>query len=188
MTEHIDGFFPRNLQQRNVDSTGWIVCKAGDTYVGWYPLQPGEWIEEKETPGQAKNVIGRPEATDPSKETGNWRFRSHHLQNGYVIEVRSKDEAGSFEKFSAALRSHRPSAVLEPGKVTVRYTTLGNDRMQFAFPESRTLNGKKVDLTVTRLFDGPFLQSEVGSRKLTMTHGTRKRVLDFTTLTITEKE
>lgn len=188
MSEHIDGFFPRNLQQRIVDSTGWILCKAGDTYVGWYPLQPGEWIEEKETPGQAKNVIGRPEATDPAKETGNWRFRSHRLQNGYIVEVRSKDEAGSFENFSAALRARRPSATLEPGKVSVRYTTMGNDRMQFAFPASRTLNGKKVDLTTTRLFDGPFLQAEVGSRKLTMIHGTRKRVLDFTTLTVTEKK
>lgn len=186
MTEHIDGFFPRNLQQRVVDPSGWILCKAGDTYVGWYPLQPGEWIEEKETPGQAKNGIGRPEDTDPSKETGNWRFRSHHGQNGYVIEVRSKAEAGSFEKFSAGLRARAPVASLVAGGVTVSYTTLGNDRMKFSFPEARTLNGKSVDLTKTKLFDGPFLRAEVGSRKLTMMHGTRKRVLDFTTLTVTE--
>ena len=186
MTEHIDGFFPRNLQERKADPSGWILCKAGDTYVGWYPLQPGEWIEEKETPGQAKNAIGRPEDTDRSKETGAWRFRSHRLQNGYVIEVRSKDETGSFEKFSDALRAHIPAATLVPGGVSVRYTTAGNDKMEFAFPEGRKLNGKAVDLSATKLFDGPFLHAEVGSRKLTMTHGKQKRVLDFTTLTVTE--
>ena len=41
MTEHIDGFFPRNLEERIVDPSGWILCKAGDTYIGWYPLPGG---------------------------------------------------------------------------------------------------------------------------------------------------
>ncbi|HEX7573164.1 MAG TPA: hypothetical protein VF514_08710, partial [Bacteroidota bacterium] len=105
MTEHIDGFFPRNLQERIVDPSGWIFCKAGNTYIGWYPLQEGLWTEETE----------------------NWRFRSHRLQNGEVVEVRSKDEIGSFEKFCAALRARKPKAVLKPSAVSVEYTTLGND-------------------------------------------------------------
>jgi hypothetical protein len=180
VTEHIDGFFPRNLEERIVDPSGWILCKAGDTYVGWYPLQPGEWTEEHETPGQAKNDIGRPSETDRSKETGNWRFRSHTLQNGYVIEVRSRREAGSFEKFSANLRSRRPVATLAPGKVSVTYRTLGNDTMKFSFPDGRALNGKAVDLAKTKLFDGPFLKAEVGSQKLEILHGAKRRVLDFT--------
>jgi hypothetical protein len=186
MTEHIDGFFPRNLQERIVDPSGWILCKAGDTYIGWYPLQEGEWIEEHDTPGQAKNAIGRPEDIDRSKETGNWRFRSHRLQNGEVVEVRSKDEIGSFEKFCAALRARRPKAVLKPGDVSVEYTTPGNDRMKFGFPEKRSLNGKAVDLTKTPLFDGPFLHASVGSQKLSITHGKQKLDLDFQKLTITE--
>ncbi len=186
MTEHIDGFFPRNLQERIVDPSGWILCKAGDTYIGWYPLQEGEWIEEHDTPGQAKNAIGRPEDIDRTKETGNWRFRSHRLQNGEVVEVRSKDEIGSFEKFCAALRARRPKAVLKPGDVSVEYTTPGNDRMKFGFPEKRSLNGKAVDLTKTPLFDGPFLHASVGSQKLSITHGKQKLDLDFQKLTITE--
>ena len=43
-SEHIDGFFPMNLQERILDPSGWIICKAGDTYIGWYPLQKGVWI------------------------------------------------------------------------------------------------------------------------------------------------
>jgi hypothetical protein len=172
MTEHIDGFFPRNLQQRIVDPSGWILCKAGDTYVGWYPLQEGEWIGEHETPAQPE-IVG-------------WRFRSHRLQNGEVVEVRSREEIGSFEKFCAALRARKPTAVLKPGSVSVEYTTIGNDRMRFSFPETRSLNGKPVDISKTPLFDGPFLHGAVGSEKLSITYGKEKLDLDFRTLTITE--
>ena len=188
MTEHIDGFFPRNLQERLIDPSGWIFCRAGDTYVGWYPLAEGEWIEEHDTAGEAppyqagetKNAIDR------SKETGNWRFRSHGLQNGEVVEVRSKDEIGSFEKFCGALRARKPKAMLKPGAVSVEYTTIGNDRMRFRFPGTRTLNGRAVDLTRTPLFDGPFLHADAGSQKLSITYGKQKLGLDFKKLTITE--
>ena len=186
VTEHIDGFFPRNLEERIVDNSGWILCKAGETYVGWYPLQAGEWIEEHETPGQAKNAIGRPTETDRSQETGNWRFRSHSLQNGYVIEVRSRREAGSFEKFAKNLRSRKPVATLKPGSVSVTYTTLGNETMTFSYPDGRALNGKRVDITRTKLFDGPFLKAEVGSQKLEILHGGKRRLLDFTVPRIVE--
>ena len=164
MTEHIDGFFPRNLQERIADSSGWVFCKAGDTYIGWYPLQAGVWTQEAD----------------------NWRFRSNHLRNGEVVEVRSKSEIGSFEKFCGALRLRRPGAELEPGNVAVEYTTLGGDRMNFRFPGRRTLNGKNVDLTKTPLFDGPFLHAAVGSQKLSITYGKEKLNLDFKQLTITE--
>ncbi len=164
MTEHIDGFFPRNLQERIVDPSGWILCKAGDTYIGWFPLQEGEWIQETE----------------------NWRFRCHSLQNGEVVEVRSKDEIGSFEKFCAALRARKPKAVLKPGNVSVEYTTPGNDRMSFRFPGTRSLNGRGVDLARTPLFDGPFLHADVGSQKLSIAYGKQKLDLDFRKLTITE--
>ncbi len=164
MTEHIDGLFPRNLQERVVDPSGWIFCKAGDTYVGWYPLQEGVWTEEPEYR----------------------RFRSNKLQNGEIVEVRSKSEAGSFGDFCTALRRHRPKTVLDPGNVSVEYRTLGNGSMKFRFPGMRTLNGKTVDLKTTPLFDGPFLHASVGSQKLLITHGGKKLDLDFKKLTITE--
>jgi hypothetical protein len=120
------------------------------------------------------------------KETGNWRLRSYKLQNGYVIEVRSKDEIGSFDRFKSELRSHVPKAILKPGSVSVRYSTLGGDKMDFAFPEKRALNGTPQDLSKTKLFDGPFLNAEVGSEKLTITYKTRKLVLDFKAVKIAE--
>ena len=184
-TEHIDGFFPRNLEERIVDPLGWIICKAGDTYVGWYPLQEYEWKEELESPANSLSDIGRPQL-ERVKETGNWRLRSYKLQNGYVIEVRSKDEIGSFEQFKAGLQKHIPQATLTPTKVSLHYKTLNGDAMEFAFPEKRMLNGKAIDLSKTRLFDGPFLSADVGSEKLTMTYKGKKRILDFKAMKITE--
>ncbi|MEO8168153.1 MAG: hypothetical protein ABI623_07900, partial [bacterium] len=182
-SEHIDGFFPANLQQRIIDPSGWIICKAGETYVGWYPLQEYEWIAQK----PIDNRQGSASQTAPNKDENEfWRLRSHKLQNGYVIEVRSEAEIGSFEKFAAALRSHIPTASLKPGAVSVRYTTLQNEKMYFSFPDVRMLNGKTIDLSKTKLFDGPFLHAEVGSEKLTMTYKKMRRVLDFKAVTVTE--
>ncbi len=175
-SEHIDGFFPANLEQRIIDPSGWIICKAGDTYIGWYPLQEYEWMPQK----PIDNRQGSASQAAPNKnENEFWRLRSYKLQNGYVIETRSKAEIGSFEKFKSALRSHIPKPMLNPGAVSVRYTTLQNEKMYFSFPNVRTLNGKAVDLTKTKLFDGPFLHAEVGSEMLIMTYKNMKRVLDF---------
>jgi len=182
-TEHIDGYFPKNLEVREVDATGWIFCKAGDTYVGWYPLQEYEWIEEFE------NLTNRPPDTNSPQsarinETGNWRLRSQKLQNGYVVEVRSKAEIGSFEKFREHLRKRIPKAHLEPGSVSVDYTTIDGSRMVFSFPEIRKLNNKMVDLSKTKLFEGPYLNAEVGSERLTITYKNSRRILDFKKLQI----
>jgi hypothetical protein len=194
MTEHIDGFFPRNLEERIVDPSGWILCKAGKTYVGWYPFQEYVWSEERDTMdpakssvGPAKNNSGPPEHDSGPQARGNWRLRSHKLQNGYVIEVRSEKEIGSFEAFCTKLRAHIPRPTLVPGKVAADYVTLNGDRMRFAFPEDRTLNGKKVDLSAYKLFQGPFVNAEVGSQRITLTHGKAKRILDFTTLEVMDQ-
>ncbi|MGE5313496.1 MAG: hypothetical protein ACM3Q4_02240 [Acidobacteriota bacterium] len=167
-TEHIDGFFPKTLDERIVDKSGWIMCRAGDTYVGWYPFQPYDWSQSKE-------------------DEDNWRLRSHKLQNGYVIEVRSKQEAGSFEKFCAGLRATTPRVTLEPGKVSAEYKSMGNGTMYFAYPSTRKLNGKTVDVTKQKLFESPFTQAEVGSQMLTISYKNQKRILDFKNVTVTEK-
>jgi hypothetical protein len=184
-TEHIDGFFPRNLEERIVEPSGWIACKAGDVYIGWYPLQEYEWKEESDVSINTLNDIGRPQL-ERVKETGNWRLRSYKPQNGYVIEVRSKEEIGTFTQFRSALNSHTPTATLEPGSVSVKYSTLGGDKMEFAFPEKRTLNGSIIDLSKTKLFEGPFINAEVGSEKMTMTYKNKQFVLDFKAVKITE--
>jgi hypothetical protein len=36
---HIDGFFPKTLDERVEDPSGWIFCQAGKTYVAFFPLK-----------------------------------------------------------------------------------------------------------------------------------------------------
>jgi hypothetical protein len=178
-SEHINGFFPANLQERIIDDSGWIICKAGDTYVGWYPLAPVEWSEEFEIKRQSFNTKTSSKINDGTMELRNYRLRSHNLQNGYVVEVRSKDEIASFEKFHKKLKSHIPKPHFKPGAVSVSYVNLGGDKMDFYFPGRRILNGKLIDLTEYKLFEGPFLNAEVGSQNLTITYKDMKMLLDF---------
>ncbi len=178
-SEHIDGFFPANLEERIIDETGWIFCKAGDSYIGWYPLQPGEWSEEYELKQQAFNTKTGTRERGEGMALRNYRFRSHELQNGYIVEVRSKDEIGSFEAFRRRLVNHVPEANLMKGNVSVKYRTLEGDVMEFSFPDERRLNGAIVDLSETKLFEGPFLNAEVGSQKLELTYQGMKLILDF---------
>ena len=103
-----------------------------------------------------------------------------------MIEVSSASESGSFEKFRSQLVKHTPKAKLKAGAVSAEYKTLGGNTMKFSFPDGRVLDGKKVDLTKSKLFEGPFLNAEVGSQKLTITYKKAKRVLDFKTLRVTE--
>jgi hypothetical protein len=163
-SDHIDGFFPKNLDERLVDSSGWIISRAGDTYIGWYPLQEYVWKEEGEC----------------------FRLRSTKLQNGCILEVRSRDQVGSFGNFQEKLTSHIPKSVLAPGAVSVEYRTIDGDVMKFSFPEGRKLNGAAVDLSRTQLFEGPFVNARVGSEKLTMTYRHTRLILDFRKLTITQ--
>jgi hypothetical protein len=140
-SEHIDGFFPKNLDKREVDSSGWIFCKAGDTYVGWFPLQPYEWLCLKE-------------------DDYNFRLRSNYRQNGYVVEVRSKNEVGSYEEFCAKLRTTIPRAQMKEGSVRVDYQVTSRLRMSFGFPEERKLNGKQFDFSTFILTRSNFINAQ----------------------------
>jgi hypothetical protein len=49
------------------------------------------------------------------------------------------------------------------------------------------VDGRAVDYGAWKLFEGPYLNAEVGGRRLTITHGRLERVLDFSTLTISDR-
>lgn len=161
---HIDGFFPKNLDERNEDRSGWIFCRAGSVYVAVFPLKPYQWIEEDV----------------------DWRWRSSELKNGIVAEVGSSGEDSSFEKFKNRIAKSRPALKESDKTLTVQYRTRWGDLMRFTFGGERQLNGKNVTFAANRLFDGPFIQSERGSGVVRMTHGGDARELDFNKVTIKE--
>jgi hypothetical protein len=162
---HVDGFFPKNLDARTTDSSGWIFCRKGSAYVAFFPLKPYEWIEEDVA----------------------WRWRSHDLRNGVVVVAGRQTDQGSFDAFKSAIISHTPSIDPSAAGYAVSYVTLSGDRMHFTFGGARTLNGTEVVLSSYRLFNGPFVQADVGSGVITIAYGGRSRVLDFNEVKITEK-
>jgi hypothetical protein len=154
---HIDGFFPRNLDERRVDSSGWILCRAGDVYVGVYPLRPYEWIEEKV----------------------NWRFRSSHRRNGVVVQAAAKRTAGSFESFCAGLRDRRPLEASLNARMDVKYVSIEGDTLQFTYGGARKIGSREVPFSSYRLFNGPFMSADVGTGVITLRYGNEVRILDF---------
>lgn len=163
MHPHIDGFFPKNLDER-MESAGWILCRAGKVYVALHPVRRGQWIEE----------------------TVNWRWRSHQLKNGVIVEVGSEREDGSWEAFRTSLATTRLDTSAFNTTLSLSYRNRQGVDLRFSFDGTRMVNGKEIHLTDYGFFEGPFLQSERGSGRITMRYKGRSRTLDFNTTEIME--
>ena len=162
---HIDGFFPKNLDVRLVDSSGWIFCRKGNTYIGFFPLKPYEWIEEEV----------------------NWRWRSSALVNGVVVEVASHDEAGSFGEFCTGLRTRKLSCTPADSSLSVSFVARDGKRMDFSTGKNPLLDGSPAVPSRQLLFDGPWIQAKSGTGIITLTDGIRSRILNFRNVTITDR-
>jgi len=161
-TDHIDGFFPGTLDTLFQDPSGWIIARSGDVYIGWYPLRSFNWVNE----GFYK------------------RLRSYHLENGLVLEVRSKKEIGSFYRFRHLLSFRIPKFSQRHGNPAVQYSTLEGTELDFVYPETRQVNGKYVDLSTYGYYKGRFLRSKFNSGVIRIEYKTRAMILDFNKLTI----
>ena len=157
MHGHVDGFFPKSLDERVVDETGWIFVRAGNSYVGVLPFQEGEWIEEEDDEV--------------------WRFRSHFRQNGFIVETSRSADVDSFGAFKDALRGSEVEYSVEAeGEVSARFPTISGDIMEFTYPDIRKLNGESVNLGAMPLFEGPYLNGVAG--RLTVTHNGHELIIE----------
>jgi hypothetical protein len=161
----INGFFSKDLVRLEEDASGWIFAQGGRTYIAYRPLAPYEW---------------RP------LEKGGKRLYSPHAKNGTILQAASVDEFPDWEAFKAAMRARPLEIALEPAP-RVAFTTLRNRKIEARYGAAPRVDGRVIDHAAEwKLFAGPYLNAEVGSRTLTLTHGRLKRVLDFNTLTITD--
>jgi hypothetical protein len=161
---HADGFFPKTLDERIVDSTGWIFSRNEDVYIGVLPLSGYTWSEEE---------IG-------------WRWRSASLRTGWVVEVASREESGSFDAFQKGLRGRTPDTTGFSRTAAVRFVTAGGDTMAFRYGGPRRLNGNAVTFADYPLYDGPWMQAKVGEGVIRLTDGKNERILDFRNLPVKE--
>ncbi|MEI7552582.1 MAG: hypothetical protein WCL24_09665 [Verrucomicrobiota bacterium] len=173
----VNGFFSKDLVNVTESPSGWIFAQGGRTYLAYRPLAPYHWIPYLHyAGGWAKEKL----------PVGGRLLVSPHLKNGTIVQAASAAEFPSFAAFQAAVTALPLQFSLEPVP-TVRLTTLRGRQISFTHGQTPSVNGTPVDYAAWKLFEGPHLNAEVGGRRLTITHGRLERVLDFNTLTITDR-
>lgn len=155
---HINGFFSKDLSELVEDGSGWIFARGGNTWIAYRPLAPYSW----------KPIAG-----------GGKRLFSPHLKNGAVVQAAAASDYPSLGAFRAAVLKLPLEFGLEPTP-RVRFRSLRGDWMEVSY-------GMRRDFSSWKLFDGPNLQSDRGSRVLEMKHGSMRRVLDFSRLEVREE-
>jgi hypothetical protein len=164
---HINGFFSKDLGETVEDKSGWIFIRGGDSaYIACRPLQPYVW----------KPIEG-----------GGRRLFSPALKNGVVVQVAAQSEYPSLEAFGRAIAALPLSITLEPTP-RVRFRSLRGVEIDFTWGETPKVNGKPLDYDHWPLFGGPFLEADVDAERLTLKHGSMRRVLDFRKLTVVDHE
>jgi hypothetical protein len=165
----VNGFFSKDLLKLTEDKSGWIFAQGGDTYLAYRPLAPYVWAQSHW-------------AQAPIRDS---RLESPYLKNGTIVQAAAVSEFPSFEAFRQAINALPLDFKLEPTP-TVKMRTLRGKDIVVTYGAAPVVNGRAVDYSKWKLFEGPYLNAEKGSRKLTMTHGHLQRVLDFNTVTITD--
>lgn len=181
----INGFFSKDLVNVTEDKSGWIFAQGGSAYIAYRPLAPYHWehlLGYKQLPSTSGYKWERVDRGDK----GDKLLVSPHLKNGTIVQAASSADFKDFAAFKAAIIALPLEFKLAPTP-TVKMKTLRGHEVVFAFDAAPRVDGKKVDYSKWKLFEGPHLNAEKGSRKLTITHGRLERVLDFNTLTITDR-
>ncbi|MCF7689483.1 MAG: hypothetical protein K9M98_10595 [Cephaloticoccus sp.] len=179
----VNGFFSKDLNQVTEHESGWIFARGGNAYLAYLPLADYRWIPHLNYQRTA-STVGRAYVRE---HTGGRVLVSPHVKNGTIVQAASADEFASFEAFQAAILALPLTYQLEPVP-TVQLTTLRGKQVSFTYGSMPMVDGTPVDYSSWPLFGGTHLNSELGSHRLTITHGQLKRVLDFTTLTITNPD
>ena len=178
----INGFFSKDLINLIEHESGWIFAQGGDTSLAYFPIAAYKW-----TPNMGYRRLPnigtgyRYERFD----TGDKVLVSPHLKNGTIVQAAAASEFKNFAEFQAAIRALPLEFTLEPTP-TVTMRTLRGKNIVCTYGEAPIVDGKALDYTKWKLFEGPYLNAEKGSRKLTITHGRLKRILDFNTLTVSD--
>ncbi|HVU35618.1 MAG TPA: hypothetical protein VHE61_19420 [Opitutaceae bacterium] len=172
----VNGFFSKDLADVTEDPSGWIFARGGNAYLAYRPLAPYHWQPYLHyNGGWAKE----------KKAIGGRLLVSPHLRNGTIVQAASASEFSSFAAFQAAIRALPLTFTLDPVP-TVRMTTLRGRPVSVTYGRTPEVAGKPVDYADWKLFQGPYLNADAGSHRLTITHGRLQRVLDFNTLTIAD--
>lgn len=157
---HVNGFFPKIIDERIVDPSGWIFCQADSIYLAVQTLTKKEWVEEKD----------------------HFRLELNDLRTGVIMEVAQRSEFSSFNAFQDKIRGNQLS--IDKKKLHVTYTNSRSDRLEFAYPDRRAINGTKLMFDDWKLFEGPFVNSKKGSKIIEIQYQKQKAILNFNSTSV----
>ena len=174
----IHTLFSRDLERRIEDDSGWIFAKGGPIYIAYYPLAPGEWKEVDWT-GLLKGGAGGWFSTNFEElAAGSQSLVSRYLKNGYVLQVAPVGDFDSYASFKQAVRALPLKVEREPMPF-VSFQTLSGVKLEVRYGEALEIDGKRIDYSDWKLFDGPFAQAERESQTLEIRYGRERYFLDF---------
>jgi len=162
---HVNGFFSKDLALVEEHPSGWIFARGGDAWIACRPLQPYFW----------KPIAG-----------GGRRLFSPYLKNGFVVQAAPASEYPALAAFQQAILA-LPLRLRTDPVAGVEFRSLHGRQLEFSYDAEPAVDGRRRDFTAWPLFGGPFLNAPVDSRLLKLSHGGVERVLDFRTLTVTER-
>jgi hypothetical protein len=64
---------------------------------------------------------------------------------------------------------------------------LRGKKLEFTYGQVPRVNGRVVEYDKWPLFGGPFVEAAMDSERMTLKYGDRRRILDFRTLTVSER-
>ncbi len=152
---HINGFFPKIIEKRVETSDGWIFCAADSIYFAVKAFTEGVWHEQSD----------------------HFRLTLNSRQTGVIMETSQQSEYASFDEFQKQIRKN--SLHVDLGNLQVVYTNSKGSQLDFVHGKHRKLNSKKITFENWPLFDGPFVNSKMGSKIITIQYGEEKVILDF---------
>jgi hypothetical protein len=180
--EQVNGFFSKDLKNLSEDKSGWIFAQGGDAYLAYFPLAPYHWeahMRYSRLPSTGNGY--RYERID----SGSQVLISPHVKNGTILQAAATSEFANFEAFKKAIRALPLEFTLEPTP-SVKMRSLRRKDISFEYGSAPKVDAKAIDYSKWKLFEGPYLNAEKGSRKLEITHGRLKRTLDFNTISISD--
>jgi len=161
----INGFFPKSLEAKNEDKSGWIFCKEKNVFTAVRILKPYIWEE-----GDYFN-----------------RLRSYYGKNGIVMEVGSKDNYQSFEDFKNQIKSTSLNFDNFDSLLKAEYKSSDGNILSITYNGNHLINNEKINYKSWNTFDNPFLSCKRGSRVLTINYKNLTEILDFNKFEIIEK-
>jgi hypothetical protein len=99
-----------------------------------------------------------------------------------ILEVMAKTDVPSFDAFKAKVKACQ---VQMAGPVLKYHTIYGDElTLDTSYRQTPTINGEPVNYAPKKVYDSPFLNADYNSGVVTISSGSRKKVLDFTLQTM----